>query len=93
MKNYEKQKLFGFFSIVSYRLLTVNYFRKKFLSKMFDRVLNMSLMGYRCKNSKGFRDRRLISIVNINPLSVNPTTGQTHSNNSSAIADELFEYA
>ena len=27
----------------------------------------------------------------LNPLSANPKNGQTHSNNSSAVADELFE--
>ena len=26
----------------------------------------------------------------VNPLSANPTNGQTHSNNSSAVADKLF---
>ena len=29
--------------------------------------------------------------VPVNPLRANPTNGQTHSNNSPAIADELFE--
>ena len=36
----------------------------------------------------------LCTVVDVNPLSANPITqnGQTHSNNSSAVADELFEY-
>ena len=41
----------------------------------------MSLMGYRCKISKGFRDRRLISIViYINPLHTQTIRWQQRTN-------------
>ena len=39
-----------------------------------------------------FLSKELVTIESvINPLSANFTNGQTHSNNSSAVADKLFE--
>ena len=52
----------------SYQPLAVNFFRKKAPSMQFNRVLNMLLTGFVRKSSKGFRDRRQISILILSVL-------------------------
>ena len=60
---------------------TIEYFHVSFFSEM----------QMICQVLQDLKSMNTAIRKYLNPLSANPTNGQTHSDNSSATADELFE--